>query len=40
MPILSWLSREEDVRAAQRVPYRLLEKRPTFRLGTATPATC
>ncbi|MCC3304207.1 hypothetical protein [Sneathiella sp. HT1-7] len=32
MPILNWLTREEDVRAAQDVPYRLLEEVPE--LGT------
>jgi adenine-specific DNA-methyltransferase len=26
MPILNWLTRDEDVRAATRVPYRLLEE--------------
>lgn len=26
MPMLNWLTREEDVRAAGRVPYRLLEE--------------
>lgn len=26
MPILSWLTREQDVKAADRVPYRLLEQ--------------
>lgn len=26
MPILSWLTREQDVMAAERVPYRLLER--------------
>lgn len=26
MPILSWLTRDEDIRAATRVPYRLLEE--------------
>ncbi|MEE4211948.1 MAG: site-specific DNA-methyltransferase [Parvularcula sp.] len=26
MPILSWLTREQDVKAADRVPYRLLER--------------
>ena len=26
MPILNWLTREEDIRAATRVPYRLLEE--------------
>ena len=33
MPILNWLSREEDVRAAQRVPYRLLEEAPDLSGG-------
>ena len=33
MPILNWLSREEDVRAAQRVPYRLLEETPDLSAG-------
>jgi adenine-specific DNA-methyltransferase len=28
MPILSWLSREDDICGAQRVPYRLLEEVP------------
>ena len=26
MPILHWLTRDEDIRAATRVPYRLLEE--------------
>ena len=26
MPILNWLTRDEDIRTAQRVPYRLLEE--------------
>ncbi len=26
MPILNWLTRDEDIRAAQRAPYRLLEE--------------
>lgn len=26
MPILSWLTRDEDIRSAQRLPYRLLEE--------------
>ena len=25
MPTLNWLTRDEDIRAATRVPYRLLE---------------
>lgn len=33
MPILSWLSREEDIRAARRVPYRLLEEAPDLSAG-------
>ena len=28
MPTLSWLTREDDIRAAQAVPYRLLEEAP------------
>ena len=32
MPILHWLTRDEDIRAATRVPYRLLEEASrTFR---------
>ena len=26
MPTLRWLTRDEDVRAAEKVPYRLLEE--------------
>ena len=26
MPILQWLTRDEDIRAAKSVPYRLLEE--------------
>jgi adenine-specific DNA-methyltransferase len=37
MPILSWLTRDDDIRAAQRVPYRLLEEAPTLSAGD--PAT-
>lgn len=33
MPILQWLTREEDVRAASRVPYRLLEGAPELSAG-------
>lgn len=33
MPILNWLTRDEDVRAAQRVPYRLLEEAPELSAG-------
>ena len=35
MPILNWLTREEDVRAAQDVPYRLLEEVPELSHGDA-----
>ena len=30
MPILSWLTRDEDIRAASHVPYRLLEEVPNL----------
>lgn len=33
MPILNWLTRDDDVRAAQRVPYRLLEEVPELSAG-------
>ena len=33
MPILNWLTRDEDIRAAQRVPYRLLEEVPGLSAG-------
>ena len=33
MPILNWLTREEDIHAARRVPYRLLEEVPEFSAG-------
>jgi len=33
MPILHWLTRDEDLRAAQRVPYRLLEEVPALSAG-------
>lgn len=33
MPILNWLSRDEDIRTAQRVPYRLLEEVPDLSAG-------
>jgi adenine-specific DNA-methyltransferase len=37
MPTLSWLTRDDDIRAAQRVPYRLLEEAPALSAGD--PAT-
>ena len=33
MPTLSWLTREEDTRAASRVPYRLLEEASDLSAG-------
>jgi len=33
MPILSWLTRDEDIRTASRVPYRLLEEVPDLSAG-------
>ena len=33
MPILNWLTREEDIRTASRVPYRLLEEVPDLSAG-------
>ena len=33
MPILNWLTREDDVRAAAKVPYRLLEEVPELSAG-------
>ena len=33
MPTLHWLTRDEDLRAASRVPYRLLEEAPALSAG-------
>ncbi|MDF3905616.1 hypothetical protein [Paracoccus sp. AS002] len=33
MPTLRWLTRDDDVRAADRVPYRLLEEVPELGYG-------
>jgi adenine-specific DNA-methyltransferase len=33
MPILNWLTRDEDIRTAQSVPYRLLEEVPELSAG-------
>lgn len=33
MPILNWLTRDDDVKAAQKVPYRLLEEVPELSYG-------
>ena len=35
MPTLNWLTRDEDVGAARRVPYRLLEELPDLSAGDA-----
>ena len=37
MPILNWLTRDEDIATTQRVPYRLLEEVPRFSVGAADP---
>lgn len=33
MPILRWLTRDEDIRASEAVPYRLLEEAPELSAG-------
>ena len=33
MPTLNWLTRDEDIRAAGKAPYRLLEEAPTLSAG-------
>ena len=33
MPFLSWLTRDGDIRAVSRVPYRLLEEVPALSAG-------
>lgn len=35
MPILHWLTRDEDLKTASRVPYRLLEEDPALSYGDA-----
>src|SRR3954470_23933176 len=35
MPVLQWLDRDKDVRAAEAVPYRLLEADDTHSVGDA-----
>jgi adenine-specific DNA-methyltransferase len=35
VPTLTWMTREEDVRAAAHVPYRLLEAQPDYDGGSA-----
>lgn len=37
MPTLRWLTRDDDVTAAERVPYRLLEEDPALGHGDASP---
>ncbi len=38
MPILDWMTRDEDVVAAARVPYRMLEAVPALDGGDGDPA--
>ena len=33
MPLLHWLTREEDIHRAARAPYRLLEEAPELSYG-------
>ena len=33
MPTLQWMTREQDKRAAEKVPYRLLEEDPLLGYG-------
>ncbi len=33
MPVLTWLTREHDLKSAQNAPYRLLEEAPELSLG-------
>ena len=33
MPTLNWLARDEDIRVASRVPYRLLEEASNLSAG-------
>ena len=35
MPILNWLTRDEDIRSASRAAYRLLEEVPELSAGDA-----
>lgn len=35
MPTLNWLTRDEDVRAASRAPYRMLEEASDLSAGDA-----
>ena len=36
MPILNWLTRDEDIRRTKQVPYRLLQEIPELSAGDAT----
>ena len=40
MPTLHWLTRDEDLRTASRVSYRLLEEAPTYPPESRTRAIC
>ncbi len=35
MPILHWLTRDEDIRCAKQAPYRLLQEIPELSAGDA-----
>lgn len=39
MPTLNWLTREEDLVASKRVPYRLLKEVPELSYTEKDPAT-
>ncbi len=36
MPILHWLDRDKDIKAAEHIPYRLLEVVPELSYGDPT----
>ncbi len=40
MPILHWLTRDEDIRRAKQAPYRLFKKYPNFQPETPMPEIC
>lgn len=40
MPTLHWLTRDTDIHAAARVPYRLLAEAPDLSAGDPDAGTC
>ncbi len=40
MPTPYWLTRDDDLRAASRVPYELLREMPAQSMGKAERAIC